>query len=98
MPGTPSMSRKEFSYPFYHNLPDQDLFPITSTMHTGVPVVPGRDLDSASSARCVDDLSIADVHGNMVDPSAAASVEDQGRPASSGSDLIRFPLFAWEPE
>ena len=40
-------------------------------------VIPGRDLDSASSARCVDDLSIADVHGNMVDPSAAASVEDQ---------------------
>ena len=25
----------------------------------------------------MDDLSIADVHGNMVDPSAAASVEDQ---------------------
>lgn len=25
----------------------------------------------------MDDLSIADVHGNMVDPSAAVSVEDQ---------------------
>ena len=97
MPGTPSMSRKEFSYPFLSQFTRSG--PVSNYIHDAhrSSVVPGRDLDSASSARCVDDLSIADVHGNMVDPSAAASVEDQS-PGFIWLDLIRFPLFAWEPE
>lgn len=77
MPSTPSMSRKEFSYPFLSQFTRSG--PVSNYIHDAhrSSVVPGRDLDSASSARCVDDLSIADVHGNMVDPSAAASVENQ---------------------
>ena len=96
MPGTPSMSRKEFSYPFLSQFTRSG--PVSNYIHDAhrSSVVPGRDLDSASSARCVDDLSIADVHGNMVDPSTAASVESRVAQLHLSSRSV-FPLFA-EPE
>lgn len=42
----------------------------------GRAVVPGGNLDSALLAGRVDDLAVADVHGNVVDRAAAVGVED----------------------
>ena len=42
-----------------------------------IPVIPGRNLDAASPARRMDDLTIANVHRHMVDRSLAIRIENQ---------------------
>ena len=64
-------------------------------------VIPGGDPDSAPPAGGVDDLTIADVHGHMVNGSAAVSVEDQvSWPHLAGVDgppyLCLLPGGSWK--
>ena len=43
----------------------------------GSTVIPGRDLDSASPARRMDDLAIANVHGHVIDRALAVGIKNE---------------------
>ena len=42
-----------------------------------ITVIPCRNLNAASSAGCMNDLSVADIHCHMIDRAAPIGIEDQ---------------------